>query len=79
MIHTAIDAAQLKLRPATAADLAAVNAVIQRAASTWELPERVKRLTMPADSHNKNCCQQIPCLLLFLHKLSGCLGKRFVV
>ena len=47
MIHTAIDAAQLKLRPATAADLAAVNVVIQRAVTTWKLPERVKRLVMP--------------------------------
>lgn len=36
------------LRPATAADLDAVNAVIERAVMTWHLPQRVKRLTLPS-------------------------------
>ncbi len=36
------------LRPATPADLDAVNAVIERAVMTWNLPERVKRLTLPS-------------------------------
>jgi predicted N-acetyltransferase YhbS len=36
------------LRPATPADLAAINAVIERAVMTWNLPERVKRLTLPS-------------------------------
>lgn len=35
------------LRPAMPADLAAINAVIERAVMTWNLPERVKRLTLP--------------------------------
>ena len=36
------------LRPATQVDLAAINAVIERAVMTWQLPERVKRLTLPS-------------------------------
>lgn len=37
-----------RLRAATAADLDAVNGVIERAVMTWQLPERVKRLAMPS-------------------------------
>lgn len=36
------------LRPARAADLPALNGVIERAIATWPLPERVKRLTLPS-------------------------------
>jgi L-amino acid N-acyltransferase YncA len=36
------------LRPAMPADLAAINAVVERAVMTWNLPERVKRLTLPS-------------------------------
>jgi len=36
------------LLPATQANLDAVNAVIERAVMTWNLPERVKRLTLPS-------------------------------
>jgi GNAT superfamily N-acetyltransferase len=36
------------LRPAHAADLPALNGVIERAIATWPLPERVKRLTLPS-------------------------------
>lgn len=39
--------AGMRLRPATPADLDAVNAVIERAVMTWKLPERVKRLALP--------------------------------
>jgi GNAT superfamily N-acetyltransferase len=39
--------AAIRLRPATSADLAAINAVIERAVMTWQLPERVKRLALP--------------------------------
>lgn len=35
-------------RPACAGDLAALNGVIERAISTWKLPERVKRLSLPS-------------------------------
>lgn len=48
MKHTAVVASQLELRPASDADLGAVNAVIERAVMTWRLPERVKRLVMPS-------------------------------
>ncbi|MDO9465784.1 MAG: GNAT family N-acetyltransferase [Thiobacillus sp.] len=37
-----------RLRPAHAADLPALNGVIERAIATWPLPERVKRLTLPS-------------------------------
>ena len=40
------------LRPATPADLDAINAVIERAVMTWNLPERVKRLTLPSYRYN---------------------------
>lgn len=40
--------AAVRLRPATPADLTAINAVIERAVMTWQLPERVKRLAMPS-------------------------------
>lgn len=36
------------LRPATPADLDAVNVVIEHAVMTWNLSERVKRLTLPS-------------------------------
>jgi GNAT superfamily N-acetyltransferase len=35
------------LRPGTRADLAAVNRVIEAAVMGWDLPERVKRLSLP--------------------------------
>jgi GNAT superfamily N-acetyltransferase len=35
------------MRPATVADLGAINALIERAVMTWSLPDRVKRLAMP--------------------------------
>ena len=44
--------AAARLRPATVADLAAINAVIERAVMTWPLPERVKRLTLPSYRYN---------------------------
>jgi len=36
------------LRPATVADLAAINQVISAAVMAWALPERVKRLALPS-------------------------------
>ncbi|MFN3595050.1 MAG: GNAT family N-acetyltransferase [Thiobacillaceae bacterium] len=36
------------IRPATAADLPAINRVVERAVMTWRLPERVKRLALPS-------------------------------
>ena len=40
------------LRPATPTDLDAINAVIERAVMTWNLPHRVKRLTLPSYRYN---------------------------
>lgn len=37
-----------RLRSAHAADLPALNGVIERAIATWPLPERVKRLALPS-------------------------------
>lgn len=37
----------VRLRPAQAGDLDALNAVIERAVMTWQLAERVKRLSLP--------------------------------
>jgi GNAT superfamily N-acetyltransferase len=37
-----------RTRPAHAADLDAVNGVIERAIAHWPLPERVKRLSLPS-------------------------------
>lgn len=39
---------EVSLRPATSSDLEAINQVIQSAVMTWELPERVKRLSIPS-------------------------------
>ena len=36
------------LRQAHADDLAAINGIVERAIATWQLPERVKRLSLPS-------------------------------
>lgn len=41
-------ATPIRLRPAVPADLGAINTVIERAVATWNLPQRVKRLTLPS-------------------------------
>ena len=38
----------IQLRNGTAADLTDINAVIDAAVMTWDLPERVKRLALPS-------------------------------
>ena len=38
----------IRLRPLTAADIEPANAVIEAAIMTWELPDRVKRLSLPS-------------------------------
>jgi L-amino acid N-acyltransferase YncA len=47
-LDTAAISSQLEIRPAVDADLSPVNAVIESAVMTWNLPERVKRLAMPS-------------------------------
>jgi GNAT superfamily N-acetyltransferase len=41
-------AAEARIRQAEAADLPAINGVVERAVMTWRLPERVKRLALPS-------------------------------
>ena len=41
-------AAKIHIRPADQADLEAINHVIEAAVMTWDLPERVKRLSLPS-------------------------------
>ncbi|MCL5059663.1 MAG: GNAT family N-acetyltransferase [Candidatus Thermoplasmatota archaeon] len=38
----------IRIRQAQAGDLAALNGVIERAIMAWQLPERVKRLSLPS-------------------------------
>ena len=40
--------ADITLRTARQADLEAINRVIEAAVMTWDLPERVKRLSLPS-------------------------------
>ena len=40
------------IRPATLDDLPAINRVIEAAVMSWDLPERVKRLTLPSYRYN---------------------------
>lgn len=42
-----MDAPRITLRFAEVADLPGINAVVDRAVMTWELPDRVKRLALP--------------------------------
>lgn len=41
-------ASVVRIRPAQAGELAAINGVIERALMAWQLPERVKRLVLPS-------------------------------
>ena len=41
-------ATDIGIRPAGQADLEAINRVIEAAVMTWHLPDRVKRLSLPA-------------------------------
>jgi len=51
------------LRPASSADLDAVNAVIERAVMTWKLPERVKRLAMSTYLYNAHDLEHLRLVL----------------
>lgn len=43
-----VQATETALRPASTADLTALNAVVETAVMGWNLPERVKRLALPS-------------------------------
>jgi predicted N-acetyltransferase YhbS len=49
----------INIRPATADDLPAINRVIEAAVMTWELPERVKRLSLPSYRYNEHDLQHL--------------------
>ncbi|KPJ90562.1 MAG: hypothetical protein AMJ53_13265 [Gammaproteobacteria bacterium SG8_11] len=44
---------QINVRSATKADLGAINGVIEAAVMTWDLPERVKRLSLSSYRYNE--------------------------
>jgi len=48
-----------RLRPGTAADLDSVNAVIEAAIMQWDLPERVKRLSLPSYRYQQHDLQHL--------------------
>jgi predicted N-acetyltransferase YhbS len=53
----------INIRPANADDLDAINQVITRAVMTWNLPERVKRLSLPSYHYDKLDLQHFQILL----------------
>ncbi len=44
----------ISIRPGSASDLDAVNAVIEACVMTWNIPQRVKRLSMPSYLYTEN-------------------------
>lgn len=51
------------LRKANEDDLAGINQVIETAVMTWNLPERVKRLSLPSYRYNKVDLQHLEIIL----------------
>lgn len=51
-MSTIVQTRSVTLRPATLADLDAINTVIERAVQTWKLPQRVKRLALVSYRYN---------------------------
>jgi GNAT superfamily N-acetyltransferase len=47
-VFTGAAAKPLRIRPARADEFPVLNGVIERAVMTWQLPERVKRLSLPS-------------------------------
>jgi N-acetylglutamate synthase-like GNAT family acetyltransferase len=60
------------MRPANADDLDKINQVITRAVMTWNLPDRVKRLSLPSYHYDKLDLQHFRILLAFIDdRLAG--------
>lgn len=59
---------QLQFRAGTVADLDALNGVIEHAIMTWQLPERVKRLSLPSYRYS---AQDFVHLAVMLAELNG--------
>ena len=53
----------INIRPANTDDLDAINQVITRGVMTWNLPERVKRLSLPSYHYDKLDLQHFQILL----------------
>ncbi|MGA9665808.1 MAG: GNAT family N-acetyltransferase [Gallionella sp.] len=64
---------RIDLRPATAADLAAANEIIERAVLTWNLPARVKCLALPTYRYNAYDLQHLH-IVLAEHSAAGVIG-----
>lgn len=47
-VFAAPQPATVRVRPAAVDDLPAINAIVERAVMTWQLAERVKRLSLPS-------------------------------
>ncbi|MDZ7753058.1 MAG: GNAT family N-acetyltransferase [Gammaproteobacteria bacterium] len=45
---------RVRMRPAAVEDLAAINAVVEAAVMSWDLPERVKRLSLPVYRYDRH-------------------------
>ena len=54
---------EIRLRPAQADDLEALNRVEADAIATWDLPERVKRLALPSYSYQAHDLEHLTLLL----------------
>ncbi len=54
---------EIRLRPAQADDLEALNQVVADAIATWDLPERVKRLALPSYSYQAHDLEHLELLL----------------
>ena len=55
----AVTPQEILIRPAQAADLAQINRIIEAAIMTWELSDRVKRLTLPTYKYNEMDLQHL--------------------
>lgn len=64
MIQTENVHAQISLRRAGVADLAAINRVIEQAVKTWNLPERVIRLALPTYLYSEYDLQHLHVVLV---------------
>lgn len=53
----------LRLRRATTTDLAAANRVIEAAVMSWDLPERVKRLSLPSYRYHAHDLEHLDLLV----------------
>ena len=63
----------IRLRPLAAADLDSANAVVEAAITTWSLPERVKRLSMPSYRYDRNDLEHVT-LMGALNSTSATVG-----